>query len=73
MAQLRRLAYPVNLQMMPDTVLVSFPRHSRSIDRGQYGTRSTGGSSGLPYRSTWWVRERRAAHPEALGRQWTRC
>lgn len=25
MAQLRRLAYPVNLQVLPDTVLVSFP------------------------------------------------
>ncbi len=34
MAQLRRLAYPVNLQMMPDTVLVSFPDIPEALTEG---------------------------------------
>ena len=34
MAQLRRLAYPVNLQLMPDTVLVSFPDIPEALTEG---------------------------------------
>ena len=34
MAQLRRLAYPVNLQVMPDTVLVSFPDIPEALTEG---------------------------------------
>ena len=34
MDQLRRLAYPVNLQMMPDTVLVSFPDIPEALTEG---------------------------------------
>jgi len=34
MAQLRRLAYPVDLQMRPDTVLVSFPDIPEALTEG---------------------------------------
>ena len=34
MAQLRRLAYPVNLQVLPDTVLVSFPDIREALTEG---------------------------------------
>ncbi|MXY81950.1 MAG: type II toxin-antitoxin system HicB family antitoxin, partial [Gemmatimonadetes bacterium] len=34
MAQLRRLAYPVILQLMPDTVLVSFPDIPEALTEG---------------------------------------
>ena len=32
--QLRRLAYPVSLQLMPDTVLVSFPDIPEALTEG---------------------------------------
>ena len=34
MAQLRRLAYPVTLQVLPDTVLVSFPDIPEALTEG---------------------------------------